>query len=572
MSHRKLLLKKLMIGAGTPLINAIMNMRTKFISKLLSVFAMFALIGLIAPPMSVDAAYDKDLLISNANFVDHSSMSESQIINFLDDEGGDLLNSWVDSVNLYQEDDRFQVTNNRCLVHKATGMTAAEIIKQASSDWQATYVEWRYQGNVVSKNPAVYNGPVDSCNTVKKYPDINLQTIGPKVILTTLEKEQSLVTTDGGYSPYLSGYYNPACNVSSSSPYYGHGGCKNNNYKLAWAMGYGVPDTGGKRHQYKGFYNQVMYGAWQLRFNYEHSDGTTDWDGTGGWGYSGPVVGQTINIDGTNVTIENRATASLYYYTPHLHGNQNFVALYEQWFGSTTGKLEVSGNLLFSPSSPVIAGVPAAASFKVRNTKSTPVTIDKLVAAVRDMNGKNVNFPTVYNITIDPGETYQYYQYRSFSTSGTHTMWIAAYTPSGDWSSTWPASANNDIRRERTFTVRQPNLKITKGLVHSPSSTSVGQQKAVSFSVKNDDTVPITIDRLVVAVRDKNGKNVNFSTIYNITIKPGDNYQYYKYATFNTKGNHDMWIAAYTPSGSWSSTWPASANSNILRERTFTVN
>lgn len=302
------------------------------LAKLLSIATAATLvIVLLASPAS--AAFNRHRLIDNHLFTDVGSMSVSHIQSFLNARG-DLLADWEDEVDIYQVDSRFQVPNNRCLVHKSTGMSAAEIIHQASNDWQATYVEWSYQGIERSKNPAVYSGPIDSCSTVKKYPDINLTTISPKVILATLEKEQSLVSTDGGYSTSVSSYYDPPCSVSSGSPYYGEGGCKNNNYKLAWAMGYGVPDTGGKRHQYKGFYMQVMYGSWQLRFNYEHSQGTTNWDGTGAWGYGGPKVGQATTIDGQSVTPQTRATASLYYYTPHIHGNQNFVSIYENWFGS----------------------------------------------------------------------------------------------------------------------------------------------------------------------------------------------------------------------------------------------
>jgi PAS domain-containing protein len=43
-------------------------------------------------------------------------------------------------------------------------------------------------------------------------------------------------------------------------------------------------------------------------------------------------VGQTYPIDDIMVTMQNRATAALYNYTPHLHGNQNFFRLWHRYF------------------------------------------------------------------------------------------------------------------------------------------------------------------------------------------------------------------------------------------------
>jgi len=51
-------------------------------------------------------------------------------------------------------------------------------------------------------------------------------------------------------------------------------------------------------------------------------------------------------IDGAAVHMDTGATASLYWYTPHFHGNQNFVSIFEGWFGSS-----VSVNLTGNPGS-----------------------------------------------------------------------------------------------------------------------------------------------------------------------------------------------------------------------------
>lgn len=144
--------------------------------------------------------------------------------------------------------------------------------------------------------------------------------INPKVLLVTLQKEQGLITrTD----------------------------CPQWRYQTA--LGYGCPDTApcstfgfsvqlyqGARH-FRGFFDQNA--GWYIPY-------------TPGVRY----IQYSPNPDcgGSNVTIQNRATASLYSYTPYqpnqaalnagygeapcgAYGNRNFWLYYNQWFGSTYG-------------------------------------------------------------------------------------------------------------------------------------------------------------------------------------------------------------------------------------------
>lgn len=180
--------------------------------------------------------------------------------------------------------------------------------------------------------------------------------INPQALLVTLQKEQSLVTGSAG------------CSI----------------YKYASAMGYGCPDSGGT-YNYSGinlytingttvtsiegtcvnssvkagFSQQIIRAAWLLKFAQERSRGNISWAVVkDGWDnsddpqtcYSGPMTagwrqvcpsGATTyydgyrTIDGVAVQMETGATAALYYYTPHFHGNQNFVAIWEGWWGET---------------------------------------------------------------------------------------------------------------------------------------------------------------------------------------------------------------------------------------------
>ncbi|HOE74889.1 MAG TPA: hypothetical protein PLC05_01190 [bacterium] len=121
-------------------------------------------------------------------------------------------------------------------------------------------------------------------------------TVNPGVILATLQKEQSLISDPG------------RCTANV----------------LVKAMGYGCPDAGGCNPKYAGFTKQVEWASWQLRYNYERAQGT---------GFSDYQVGQGFcwnDWNGTHCgTFDNRATAALYRYTPHVYnGNYNFWNLF----------------------------------------------------------------------------------------------------------------------------------------------------------------------------------------------------------------------------------------------------
>jgi uncharacterized protein with LGFP repeats len=154
--------------------------------------------------------------------------------------------------------------------------------------------------------------------------------INPQVILVTLQKEQGLIT-----GVNLSWYPNA--------------------YRSA--TGLGCPDTAPCDSSKYGFFNQVYgLGYWLIR--YTTPPGTT---GPGWTSFSWFPVGKNsailYNPDASCgsklVTIANKATASLYYYTPYVpnaaalaagygtgdscsaYGNRNFYLYFTQWFGST---------------------------------------------------------------------------------------------------------------------------------------------------------------------------------------------------------------------------------------------
>ncbi len=100
--------------------------------------------------------------------------------------------------------------------------------------------------------------------------------------------------------------------------------------QLDWAMGYAICDDCSKNdpalQKYRGFGAQVYYAAKRIRESYLgdlHENGQT---------ISGVGPGIPTMIDGVTVIPTNKATAALYTYTPHLHGNENFVRIWRRWF------------------------------------------------------------------------------------------------------------------------------------------------------------------------------------------------------------------------------------------------
>ncbi len=146
----------------------------------------------------------------------------------------------------------------------------------------ANYMTENKEGVVMSAAQAFY----DVANTWK---------ISPKFLLVLVQKEQSLVTDD---SPSQRQY--------------------------DWATGYAVCDGCSTDdpaiQRWKGFYKQINSAAAQFEYYLSHPQE---------FRYK---ANQTYTIDDTQVTPDNVATAALYNYTPHLHGNQNFHKLWQQWF------------------------------------------------------------------------------------------------------------------------------------------------------------------------------------------------------------------------------------------------
>lgn len=148
--------------------------------------------------------------------------------------------------------------------------------------------------------------------------------ISARAILVTLQKERGLITKS-------------AAQATSSD------------FKVA--MGYACPDTAPCDVTHYGFGNQIYMASYQFQVYRLPQTGFYFQPGTRFVQYH-----PNASCGGTNVYIENRATAGLYNYTPYQpnaaslaaypgegnscssYGNRNFWFFYYNWFGNPTGE------------------------------------------------------------------------------------------------------------------------------------------------------------------------------------------------------------------------------------------
>jgi hypothetical protein len=286
----------------------------------LSVISLLAVLGVgLASPLQASAyTFDQNRIIDDSVFNNFNSMSPGQI------------DAWLNGFN-------------QSCISPNSGFQAVEPIGYTPNGG-FQYGGYASAGQVIYDAAQVYS-------------------INPQVLLATLEKEQSLVTGRNNFAGY--------CNNGVQHKYAaatGYG-CPDNIEPFSYSglslyrrNGTVIGDTGTtcvNSAAKAGFTQQVIRAAWLFKFGQQRSRGNISWAVIkGSWDnsddpqscYGGPMTQGTyqrcpsggsafydgyMTIDNASVHIESGATAALYWYTPHFHGNQVFYDLYTQWFGST---------------------------------------------------------------------------------------------------------------------------------------------------------------------------------------------------------------------------------------------
>lgn len=136
----------------------------------------------------------------------------------------------------------------------------------------------------------------------------------------------------------------------------------------------------------------------------------------------------------------------------HAYGTQERIAVGQG--------LTITEQVSLSPSAPV-AGEDVTARFTVKNQGNRPITLNHLTVIARgpncitwDCSDRNLDFPWVTNLTLDPQETYTYVQTRQISTSGSQFIADAAFEDTNQWWYTVPGN------QRLTFSVSPQNSGI----------------------------------------------------------------------------------------------------------------
>ena len=180
----------------------------------------------------------------------------------------------------------FLATYRTTNAHGTPNKSAAEII------YDATHQNYDCSGIDLGDSPTEAD---------KKAHCRIITTVNPKLILVLLQKEQSL--------------------IEATSP---------SQKSLDWATGYGCPDSVACNPYYKGFGKQVNSASLQFlayvneQYRYSYKAGQT-------YTFTNPYG--EISTATMIVTPQNKATAALYNYTPHVfNGNYNFFRLWKKYF------------------------------------------------------------------------------------------------------------------------------------------------------------------------------------------------------------------------------------------------
>ncbi len=332
-----------------------LTINNKYI-KTIFVFAFILVAMLILRTPKAFAAYDGARLIDNQVFLNANSMNAAQIQQFLVDRGAGLA------------------SRNYVLTCGAPSDTAT---MNAYASVNAPC------GQTVQASAIIYYAA-------------QIYGVSPRVILATMQKEQSLTTAA-----------NPT------------------DWQINQAMGYGCPDSGNCSGT-SNFFHQIDNGTWALRYHYERANRNNTWWNNGGnvcggatiYRSAGMYAGATVTFKDDNgvgyvtYTLANAATASFYCYTPHAYnnpqglyglpamgstgmyysGSYNFVLWFERWFGTTqtpnhawsivyTATYTDSSKTIGAPTDTMVAGQKVYVVMQIRNQGN--MSWDNTAGAIR---------------------------------------------------------------------------------------------------------------------------------------------------------------------------------------------
>jgi hypothetical protein len=249
-------------------------------------------------------------IIDDTVMFDGNAMSSIEIQQFLnakvpscDETGTQASSHWNDGAGRYYTRAEWGSING----YPAPYTCLKNYTENTASKAADTYCSGNYVGGIKTA-AQIINDVARACN------------VSQKSLIVLLQKEQGLITDDWPWS-----------------------------IQYRSATGYGCPDTAACDSTYYGFFNQVYNAARQFQRYVKQPDIFNYRSGVTRYIQYNPNAG----CGGTNIYLENGATAALYNYTPYqpnasalnnlygsgdscgAYGNRNFWRMFNDWFGST---------------------------------------------------------------------------------------------------------------------------------------------------------------------------------------------------------------------------------------------
>ncbi len=367
--------------------------------------------------------------------------------------------------------------------------------------------------------------------------------INPQVLLATMQKEQSLITTP-----------NPTAS------------------QLNFAMGYGCPDSGSC--SYPGFFNQLDNAAWQFRTYMELGSGNNWWGYSpasypcnGGSRYYSAALkaGNYIMFKDDNgvvynaFTIPNIATGGLYCYTPHVYnnpnglfglpvygntgqyytGSYNFVYYFNRWFDPSSWlQNSITMRTIAQPDTSPARGQTVTYTVSFTSSLSENITLDAIGIVGRAGNvqsGPNRDFGWQGPVTLQPGVTQNFTFTTTIQDTGMVYAWPAiSYQGGYVHYNNWGVAMNAHL----------PSLSLTAPLSSTVNSPVAGQTATLSATIKNNEDQPLRLDSVGIPVRYYG--NYNYDTGWAaspITLNPGQTTSVSGNLTFDKPGPYSAWVS-----------------------------
>ena len=338
---------------------------------------------------------------------------------------------------------------------------------------------------------AIPSGAISAAQIVYNYSQ--MFSINPQVLITTLQKEQGLVTDEW-----------------PTPRQYGQ------------ALGFGCPDNVAPgapacNPTYGSFSAQVFQAARHFR---NFINNTPGWYVPFTTGINSIRWSPDANCGSGSVNIVNRSTVALYSYTPYqpnqaalnaqygigdscsAYGNRNFYNYFTDWFGSTYGGDPVSTNLRLTspitttPANPV-AGQTVTVSYTVENFGSTDINFDASILQCRLNTTSNCDSSYGEPVTIATGASITMTDTVTLVHGGNYNL-----TPFFQSGSIWYRyGVESPIQNNKSFIA--PNIPLSTAMSVSPDQPTIGQPLTITYTVRNNSTQPASFENAVLQCRDE---------------------------------------------------------------------